>query len=123
MPPGFCAEAIAGVDGGPAQCGLILPCPVHLPEAPAPRKPRGGSDPGHPGRGGTKTSRFLQLVEDKHGPLTAIPLDQVGPIVREQAPFVELDQGSARTALRTAIQSAQTGGPAAIEAAGEGDAR
>jgi hypothetical protein len=109
----------------------VAPAPAALPSAIPPplRKPRGGSAQGHPGRGGTKTSRFLRLVNDKHGPMARIPLDQVGAICREQAPFVELDEGAARTALRAAIQAAADlqwpipGTEEAIEAAGEGDVR
>jgi hypothetical protein len=66
-------------------------------------------------RGGTKTTRFLQLVTERHGDLAAIPLDQVSRIATALAPEADLHPASARTALLGAVRAALP--------AGEGDAR
>jgi hypothetical protein len=60
-------------------------------------------------RQGTKTSRFLALVEDRHGPLADLDLDRVSPIAAQLAPEVNLDPGSARTALGKAVKAARNG--------------
>ena len=57
--------------------------------------------------GATKTARFLALVVAEHGPLAGIPLASVAPICAVSAPLVGLNAGSARTALRRAVLSAQ----------------
>jgi hypothetical protein len=62
-------------------------------------------------RGKTKTARFLALVIKRHGPLAAIPLETVAKIAAAVAPQVELNAGSARTALRRAVLAAQSGEP------------
>ena len=73
------------------------------------------ADPGHPRsrhyrpKEGTKTARFLALVQDKHGPLADFPLTEVYRISAELAPEAGLHAGSARTALRAAILAAQDG--------------
>src|ERR1039457_4219762 len=59
----------------------------------------------------TKTARFLTLVTERHGPLTAIPLPAVAGIAAALAPQVDLNPGAARTALRRAVLSAQNGDP------------
>ena len=58
-------------------------------------------------RTGTKTSRFLALVTENHGPLAAIPLGSVGRISAQVAPRAGLNTGSARAALRRAVLTAQ----------------
>jgi hypothetical protein len=55
----------------------------------------------------TKTARFLALVAEEHGPLAGLPLASVAPICATSAPVVGLNAGSARTALRRAVLSAQ----------------
>jgi hypothetical protein len=62
-------------------------------------------------RDGTKTARFLALVTERHGPLAAIPLETVAKISAAVAPQIELNAGSARTALRRAVLAAQNGEP------------
>jgi len=62
-------------------------------------------------RGATKTSRFLALVTERHGPLASVPLPSVGRISAQVAPEVDLNTGAARAALRRAVLSAQDGGP------------
>ncbi len=57
----------------------------------------------------TKTQRFLALVADRHGPLTAFPLDRVSRVCAELAPEVGLNTGAARTALRRHVLAAQNG--------------
>jgi hypothetical protein len=58
-------------------------------------------------RGATKTARFLALVTEEHGPLAGIPVASVARICAVSAPLVGLNTGSARTALRRAVLSAQ----------------
>jgi hypothetical protein len=63
-----------------------------------------------PGRrlaSGTKTAQFLALVIDRHGPLAEFPIDNVSRVCSELAPEVDLDPGSARTALRRHVLAAQ----------------
>jgi hypothetical protein len=60
-------------------------------------------------RGETKTSRFLALAVDQHGPLAGIPLGSVGRISAQVAPQAGLNTGSARAALRRAVLAAQDG--------------
>ena len=62
-------------------------------------------------REGTKTARFMALVTEQHGPLAAIPLDQVAKIAAAVAPQASLNTGSARAALRRAVLAAQNGDP------------
>ena len=60
-------------------------------------------------RGETKTSRFLSLVTERHGPLASIPLDRVASISASLAPVAGLNTGAARTALRKAVLAARNG--------------
>ncbi len=62
------------------------------------------------GSGGTKTSRFLALVADRHGPLEAFPIGEVSKVSAELAPEVGLNPGAARAALRRHVQALQNGG-------------
>jgi Protein of unknown function (DUF2637) len=89
-------------------------CPV----APGRRAP--GPDPAAapPGRGSgtvppkaTKTARFLSLVTERHGPLASIPLHATAQIAAALAPAAGLHPGTARAALRKAVQTAQNGEP------------
>jgi hypothetical protein len=57
--------------------------------------------------GATKTARFLALVTAEHGPLAGIPVASVARICAVSAPLAGLNAGSARTALRRAVLSAQ----------------
>jgi hypothetical protein len=66
--------------------------------------PRRGRGP----RGDTKSARFLALVTERHGPLAAIPLDDVAKISAALAPQVDLNTGTARTVLRRAVLAAHT---------------
>jgi hypothetical protein len=81
---------------------------VVVPKSRAAIKPR--SQPGSGLRDGTKTARFLALVAEQHGPLTAIPVPAVSKISSALAPQVGLNAGAARTALRRAVLTAQDGG-------------
>jgi hypothetical protein len=58
----------------------------------------------------SKTSRFLDLVSERHGPLACFPLGDVSPTCAALAPEVGLDCGAARTALRRAVLEARDGG-------------
>jgi hypothetical protein len=69
---------------------------------------------------GTKTARFLALIAEEHGPLADIPLSSVARICSTSAPRIGLHTGSARTALRRAVLSAQQSEPAEQNAT-EGD--
>jgi hypothetical protein len=60
-------------------------------------------------RGETKTSRFLSLVTERHGPLAAIPLDRVASISAALTREVDLNTGADRTALRGAVLAARNG--------------
>ena len=60
-------------------------------------------------RAGTKTSRFLALVAERHGPLAALPIEHVSRICTVLAPEVGLDPGAARAALRKHLISLQAG--------------
>ena len=92
---------------------VLAECPVapgrHAPvaspptAAPPPRKARVRSE--------TKTSRFLSLVTERHGPLAAIPLDRVAQISAALAPVADLNPGAARAALRKAVLAARNGDP------------
>jgi Protein of unknown function (DUF2637) len=80
---------------------VLAECPV----APA----RRSAPPPHMAgvRSQTKTSRFLSLVTERHGPLAAIPLDRVAGISAHLAPQADLNTGAARTALRKAVLAAR----------------
>lgn len=69
----------------------------HRPEATSPRS-------------GSKTARFLVLVEERYGPLSQFPLASVSRVCAELAPEVDLNAGAARTALRRAAISAHRKG-------------
>jgi len=93
---------------------LTTPLPAARPPAVAPaRQPKAiGGRRGPAGRrAGSKTARFLALVEQRHGPLADFPPERVARTCTELAPEVGLDAGAARTALRRAVLAAQDGGP------------
>ena len=60
-------------------------------------------------RDGSKTSRFLELVEREHGPLSAIDPGRVSRISSELAPLVDLNTGSARSVLGKRVRATQNG--------------
>ena len=62
------------------------------------------------GRPGSKTQRFLALVERRHGPPAQIPVAEVSRICTALAPEIGLNTGAARTALRAAVLAARDGG-------------
>jgi hypothetical protein len=79
--------------------------------APAPQPKAISGKRGPAGRrAGSKTARFLALVEQRHGPLADFPPGRVARTCSELAPEVGLDAGAARTALRRAVLAAQDGG-------------
>ena len=86
---------------------VLAECPV----APAPRTLAAPSPHVAKVRGETKTSRFLSLVTERHGPLASIPLNRVAQISARLAPQVGLNSGAARTALRKAVLAARNGDP------------
>jgi hypothetical protein len=61
-------------------------------------------------RAGTKTQEFLRLVAERHGDLAGVALEHVARIAAELAPAVDLNEGSARRELRSAVMDAQAGG-------------
>ena len=83
---------------------VLAECPV----APARRTPAPAPQAARV-RGETKTSRFLSLVTERHGPLASIPLHRVAPISAHLAPQADLHPGAARTALRKAVLAARNG--------------
>ena len=92
---------------------VLAECPV----APSRRAPAASLPPAVPSpqvarvRGETKTSRFLSLVAERHGPLASIPLDRIAGISAALAPAADLNPGAARAALRKAVLAAQNGTP------------
>jgi len=88
---------------------VLAECPV----APARRAPAPANLSPHVAkvRGETKTSRFLSLVTERHGPLAAIPLSRVAAISAALAPAADLNPGAARAALRKAVLAARNGDP------------
>jgi hypothetical protein len=83
---------------------VLAECPV----APARRTPAPSPHVAKV-RGETKTSRFLSLVTERHGPLASVPLNRVAAISAALAPAVGLNTGAARTALRKAVLAARNG--------------
>jgi hypothetical protein len=84
---------------------VLAECPV------APGHRSAPSPHGAKVRGKTKTSRFLSLVTERHGPLASIPLNRVAAISAALAPQADLNTGAARTALRKAVLAARNGDP------------
>ncbi len=78
---------------------VLAECPVA--PAPSPHVARVRAE--------TKTSRFLSLVTERHGPLAFIPLNRVAAISAALAPAADLNTGAARTALRKAVLAARNG--------------
>jgi hypothetical protein len=97
---GFRAWVLAECPVSPGHRAPVTSAP---PAAPSPHKARVRSE--------TKTSRFLALVTERHGPLASIPLDRIAQISAALAPQVDLNTGAARTALRKAVLAAQNGDP------------
>ena len=111
------------------RCWVIEECPVApgrrmtrpraqpKPSATLPARPRvraitaraSHADTAPGPRSGTKTSRFLALVAERHGPLAELPVDHVSRICTALAPEVGLDLGAARAALRKHVISLQAG--------------
>ena len=87
---------------------------MSIPDEP---KPAASAQAGEQGRGGrhrqpdgeSKTAKFLRLVEDRHGPLAAIDPARISRIAADLAPEVDLNPGSARSALRPLVLAAQNG--------------
>jgi hypothetical protein len=97
----------------------VTPLPAAADPAKAAGRP-GGEKPNvrrgkSASRDGTKTARLLALARQRHGDLTAIPLEQVSRIATALAPEAGLHPASARTALLRAVRAALP--------AGAGDAR
>ena len=77
---------------------------IDPPRRPGPQKPRRRQP------GPTKTQRFLDLVAERHGPLSDFPVADVSKVATALGPEVGLHPGSARTALKAAVTVAQDGG-------------
>jgi len=121
---GFRAWVVQECPVAPGRRALPAPSEIHPVTAPpsakainrssptAITKPSAG-EPRQPGpvRDGTKTARFLALVADRYGPLSAFPLAEVSRVSSELAPEVGLNPGAARSALRRHILSLQDGSP------------
>jgi hypothetical protein len=86
---------------------------TECPTAPGRRAPAPAALPPQMARvqGETKTSRFLSLATERHGPLASIPLDRVAQISAALASAADLNTGAARTALRKAVLAARNGDP------------
>ena len=96
-------RARPGVSPGPGRAPVTTAGTTALPASPA------GTSRAEQGSGGTKTSRFLALVADRHGPLDAFPISDVSRVSAELAPEVGLNPGAARAALRRRILALQNG--------------
>ena len=90
----------------PIAPGRRANCPAQAAAAAASPRAIGQPRRGRGRRGDTKSARFLALVTEHHGPLPAIPLDNVATISAALAPQVDLNTGAARTVLRRAILAA-----------------
>jgi len=90
----------------PTAPGRRATCPPQAAAAAASPRAIGQPRRGRGRRGDTKSARFLALVTEHHGPLPAIPLDNVATISAALAPQVDLNTGAARTVLRRAILAA-----------------
>jgi hypothetical protein len=90
---------------------VVQECPV----APARRQPPGQGPASSPYQAGVprpgKTARFLNLVTERHGSLSSIPLERVAAIAADLASQADLNAGSARAALRKAVLAARNGDP------------
>ena len=102
---GFRAWVLKECPVAPGRRTLGTPVVPVVPSRPVP-SPYRAEAPGQ-----TKTARFLDLVNERHGPLAQLPLHRVAPISADLAPAVNLNPGSARAALRRAVQAAQNGDP------------
>jgi uncharacterized protein DUF2637 len=74
-----------------------------------PVSPAGGRARSRGRRGESKTGRFLALVREHHGDLAGIDPAMVSPICSELAPQVDLNVGSARSALLPLVRAARAG--------------
>src|SRR5262249_55279347 len=100
---GFRAWALEECPVAPGRRGPSTPVLPGVPSQPVP-SPYGAKAPSQ-----TKTARFLDLVNERHGPLAQVPLDAVAQIAASLAPDADLNPGSARAALRRAVLAAQNG--------------
>ena len=91
----------------PIAPGRRANCPAQAVAAAASPRAIGQPRRGRGRRGDTKSARFLALVTEHHGPLPAIPLDNVATISAALAPQVDLNTGAARTVLRRAVLAAR----------------
>jgi len=82
---------------------LLPAAAVTVPEPGTPPLPTRGP------RAGSKTARFLDLVQDRYGQLAAIDPAKVSRICTDLAPDVGLHPGSARAALLPLVRAAQAG--------------
>ncbi len=115
-----CCSVVALPDGSCASCGWphdqeddeeppVCPaclCIEHGPDSQCPNAPAREQ---RQHRDGSKTSRFLALVEEQHGPLSAIDPSKVSRISSELAPLVDLHTGSARSVLGKRVRATQNG--------------
>ena len=84
--------------------------PAGQPAAPAPQRTAiGGRPRPRSPRAESKTTRFLALAAERHGPLADLPPERVSQTCTELAPQAGLDVGAARTALRRAVLAARDG--------------
>jgi hypothetical protein len=108
---GFRAWVLDECPVAPGRTAAVVAAePVPAIEA-TPEEPPGPGRHREP-RAGTKTQEFLRLVAERHGDLAAVALDHVARIAAELAPEVDLNEGSARRELRSAVLAAQDGSAA-----------
>ena len=103
-----CLSALSNNDGSCAGCGLSTD-PEPEGSDTEPDEYRWDYTQARHTRKPTKTSRFLQLVEEQHGPLSTIDPSRVSRISSELAPLVDLHTGSARSVLGKRVRATQNG--------------
>ena len=97
LPPAAADMPALPAAPAPGSAGITSPDPQKVPQ------PRGR-------RGESKTARFLALVKDRYGDLSAIDPAKVSRICSDLAPEVGLHPGSARSALLPLVRAARNGG-------------
>jgi hypothetical protein len=102
-------KAVPELPAGPAPAAVSIP---DEPQATAPvqaREPDIEAVVSESTKRQGKTARFLLMVQDRYGPLSAIDPAKVSQIATDLAPEVDLHPGSARSALRPLVLAAQNG--------------
>jgi hypothetical protein len=106
---GFRRWVVEEVPFAPGRRTIINQPPAAIEPPTEPERPPQTRRGRRSGEADTKTAKFLALVTERYGPLAAFPLSDVSKVCSTLAPEVDLDAGSARTALRKHVLAAQNG--------------